>query len=130
MTTIPILGNRIDGPWFRVVSLTAPRPAGSAEQDFVSILPAALAAVGRGCPLVVGWLSRGVGSPLELITNAAASEPGPQPPLLSPAPPPSAALAASIFHYGTYSIEQTKRYLAERGVVVRLTEERVDATAA
>lgn len=33
----------------------------------------------------------------------------------------SAALAASIFHYGTYSIEETKRYLAERGVPVRLT---------
>ena len=32
----------------------------------------------------------------------------------------SAALAASIFHYGTYSIEETKRYLAERGVPVRL----------
>ena len=34
----------------------------------------------------------------------------------------SAALAASIFHYGTYTIEETKRYLAERGVPVRLTE--------
>ena len=32
----------------------------------------------------------------------------------------SAALAASIFHYGTYTIEQTKRYMAERGVPVRL----------
>jgi imidazole glycerol-phosphate synthase subunit HisF len=32
----------------------------------------------------------------------------------------SAALAASIFHYGTYSIEATKRYLAKRGVPVRL----------
>ena len=32
-----------------------------------------------------------------------------------------AALAASIFHYGTYSIEETKRYLAEQGVPVRLT---------
>jgi cyclase len=33
----------------------------------------------------------------------------------------SAALAASIFHYGTYTIYETKRYLAERGVPVRLT---------
>jgi cyclase len=33
----------------------------------------------------------------------------------------SAALAASIFHYGQYSIPETKRYLAERGVSVRLT---------
>jgi cyclase len=32
----------------------------------------------------------------------------------------SAALAASIFHFGQYSIPETKRYLAERGVPVRL----------
>jgi len=32
-----------------------------------------------------------------------------------------AALAASIFHFGAYSIEQTKQYLAQRGVAVRLT---------
>ncbi|MFN9719779.1 MAG: imidazole glycerol phosphate synthase subunit HisF [Planctomycetota bacterium] len=32
----------------------------------------------------------------------------------------SAALAASIFHYGTHTIEETKRYMAERGVPVRL----------
>ena len=32
-----------------------------------------------------------------------------------------AALAASIFHYGTYSIAETKRYLAQRNVPVRLT---------
>ena len=31
-----------------------------------------------------------------------------------------AALAASIFHFNTYTIEQTKRYLADRGVCVRL----------
>ena len=30
-----------------------------------------------------------------------------------------AALAASIFHYGDYSIEQTKQYLHDRGVAVR-----------
>jgi cyclase len=30
-----------------------------------------------------------------------------------------AALAASIFHFGTYSIAQTKQYLADRGVPVR-----------
>jgi len=33
-----------------------------------------------------------------------------------------AALAASIFHYGTFSIAQTKQYLADRGVAVRLPE--------
>lgn len=30
-----------------------------------------------------------------------------------------AALAASIFHFGTYTIEETKNYLAHRGVCVR-----------
>ena len=84
MTTIPALGDGMAGPWFRVVSLTAPRPAGSAEQDFAGILPAVLAAAGRGRPFVTGWLSRGAGSPLDLITNAAAAEPA-QP---APAPPP------------------------------------------
>jgi cyclase len=31
----------------------------------------------------------------------------------------SAALAASIFHFGQYTIEETKRLMAERGVPVR-----------
>ncbi len=31
-----------------------------------------------------------------------------------------AVLAASIFHYGTYSINEIKRYLAERGIPVRI----------
>ncbi|MDA1013220.1 MAG: imidazole glycerol phosphate synthase subunit HisF [Planctomycetota bacterium] len=31
----------------------------------------------------------------------------------------SAALAASIFHYGTFTIDETKQYIAERGVTVR-----------
>jgi len=32
-----------------------------------------------------------------------------------------AALAASIFHYGTYTVEDLKQYLAERGIPVRRT---------
>ncbi len=31
-----------------------------------------------------------------------------------------AVLAASIFHYGTYSIGETKAYLAERGIPIRI----------
>ena len=31
----------------------------------------------------------------------------------------SAVLAASIFHFGTYSIAQAKAYLAERGIRIR-----------
>ncbi|MBY0587634.1 imidazole glycerol phosphate synthase subunit HisF [bacterium] len=33
----------------------------------------------------------------------------------------SAALAASIFHYGEFTIQETKRYLASQGVPVRFT---------
>lgn len=32
----------------------------------------------------------------------------------------SAVLAASIFHFGTYSIDESKRFLKERGIPVRL----------
>ena len=32
----------------------------------------------------------------------------------------SAALAASIFHYGEYTIAETKRFMADRGVAVRI----------
>jgi len=31
-----------------------------------------------------------------------------------------AVLAASIFHYGTYRIRDVKRYMAERGIPVRM----------
>lgn len=34
----------------------------------------------------------------------------------------SAVLAASIFHFGEYSIQETKRYLARNGISVRLKE--------
>ncbi|MCY2966453.1 MAG: imidazole glycerol phosphate synthase subunit HisF [Planctomycetota bacterium] len=52
--------------------------------------------------------SGGAGSPEHLFTALTAGG-------------ASAALAASIFHYGQYSIPETKRYLADRGVPVRLT---------
>ena len=31
-----------------------------------------------------------------------------------------AVLAASIFHYGEYTVQQAKQYMAERGIAVRL----------
>jgi imidazole glycerol-phosphate synthase subunit HisF len=31
----------------------------------------------------------------------------------------SAALAASIFHFGTYTVEQAKSYLREKGILIR-----------
>ena len=33
-----------------------------------------------------------------------------------------AALAASVFHYGTYTVGEVKRYLHDNGVPVRLLE--------
>jgi len=32
----------------------------------------------------------------------------------------SAALAASIFHYGTYSIQETKEYIRKKGITIRI----------
>ncbi|MFD0890192.1 hypothetical protein ACFQ08_37085, partial [Streptosporangium algeriense] len=58
------------GPWYRIQAITAPSRSSSAEWDFVTVLPAVLSAAQRNRPFVVGWLSRGSGAPLELITNA------------------------------------------------------------
>jgi hypothetical protein len=51
--------------------------AGSAEHDFLDILPAASAAARARRPFVAGWLCRAAGAPLEYITNASLPEPGP-----------------------------------------------------
>src|SRR5258708_5171577 len=67
------------GPWYRVEALTASRIGGTGERDYASVLPAALNAAMHGRPFVAGWLSRGGGAPLELITNA-----GPLPTAASP----------------------------------------------
>ena len=70
MGTIPGLCGGAAGPWYRVLAITAPGRASSAEEDFIAILPAAASAASRGRPFVIGWLSRGGGAPLELVTNA------------------------------------------------------------
>src|ERR1019366_4680716 len=64
------LGGDGAGPWYRVLAINSPWRASSAEQDFIAILPAILSAAHRDSPFVIGWLSRGGGAPLELITNA------------------------------------------------------------
>jgi uncharacterized protein len=76
VTPVPVLGDELAGPWFRVQSIVARRGADSAEHDFLDILPAASAAACAGRPFVAGWLCRAAGAPLEFITNAAL--PGPQ----------------------------------------------------
>ncbi|WP_084964126.1 ATP-binding protein [Thermoactinospora rubra] len=69
---------RLSGPWYRIQSISAPKRAASAEADFVAILPAALSAAQRERPFVIGWVSRGSGAPLELVTNAGPPAPLPR----------------------------------------------------
>jgi DNA helicase HerA-like ATPase len=68
VTTGP--GDHLTGPWHRILAVTAATGASSPESDFVAVLPAVLSAAEHGRPFVAGWLSRGSGAPLELITNA------------------------------------------------------------
>jgi uncharacterized protein len=60
----------LQGPWHRIRAIPATSGTASAESDYVTVLPAALSAARGGRSFVVGWLSRGGGAPLELITNA------------------------------------------------------------
>lgn len=65
------------GPWYRVLALPDVVFGGTPERDYAAVLPAVLNAAQAGRPFVVGWLSRGGGAQLELITNAG---PLPRPP--------------------------------------------------
>jgi uncharacterized protein len=56
--------------WYRVRAVTPGAAAASADADYASVLPAALNAARHRRPFIAGWLSRGGGLPLELITNA------------------------------------------------------------
>ncbi len=56
--------------------MTAPGPAAPADGDFTAVLPAALDAATAGRSIVIGWLSRGGGAPLELITTVGPPDPG------------------------------------------------------
>ncbi|GAA1015685.1 hypothetical protein Aple_009710 [Acrocarpospora pleiomorpha] len=82
----------LSGPWYRIQAITAPSRTSSAEWDFVNVLPAVLSAAQRDRPFVIGWLSRGSGAPLELITNAG--------PLTPPRPPRRAATTIEVVPTG------------------------------
>jgi len=56
--------------WYRIHAVSADSLGGTAAADYAAVLPAALNAARRRRPFIVGWLSRGGGAPLELITNA------------------------------------------------------------
>jgi hypothetical protein len=68
--------------------MAVPDPVASAASDYAAIQPAAVAAATEGRPLIIGWLSRGGGAPLELITTAAPVPTGAHP---VPGPPAAAA---------------------------------------
>src|SRR5258708_33245327 len=59
------------GPlWYRVLAVTPRGTGGPAASDYASVLPAALHAARAPRVFIAGWLSRGGGAPLELITTA------------------------------------------------------------
>ncbi|HEY1617091.1 MAG TPA: ATP-binding protein, partial [Streptosporangiaceae bacterium] len=90
------IGGGAAGPWYRVEAITAGLAGGSADRDYASVLPAALHAISRRRPFIAGWLSRGGGAPLELITNA-----GPLPPAgLSAVPAAAGSLEELLFPWG------------------------------
>jgi hypothetical protein len=64
------IGGGATGPWYRVAAISASCLGGTADRDYASVLPAALNAAAQRRPFIAGWLSRGGGAPLELITNA------------------------------------------------------------
>ncbi|HTW05831.1 MAG TPA: ATP-binding protein [Streptosporangiaceae bacterium] len=95
------IGGGAGGPWYRVEAIMAGGPGGrggSAEQDYASVLPAVLNAAMYRRPFVAGWLSRGGGAPLELITNA-----GPLPEPAVPDPPRVSQIPGSSTQDRPYS---------------------------
>src|SRR5271165_1320088 len=64
------IGGGAAGLWYRVQAVSAGCLGGSADADYASVLPAVLNAARHRRPFIAGWLSRGGGAPLELITNA------------------------------------------------------------
>jgi hypothetical protein len=58
-------------PWLRVTAVTEDRSRRpGAPADYLTVLPAVMAAAAGGRSFVTGWVCRGGGAPLELVTNA------------------------------------------------------------
>ena len=64
------IGSGAAGLWYRVQAISAHNLGGTADSDYASVLPAIMNAARHRRPFIAGWLSRGGGAPLELITNA------------------------------------------------------------
>jgi hypothetical protein len=100
------------GPWYRVQAITATGAGGTAEQDYALVLPAALNAALRRRPFVAGWLSRGGGAPLELISNA-----GPLPDARR-GPDDGAGPQELLFPWGARGVRLADGLLADLGRLV------------
>src|SRR5258708_5379828 len=66
----PGIGASPSALWYGVVAIPDVCYGGTAEGDYASVLPGLLDAAQSRRPFVTGWLSRGGGAPLELLTNA------------------------------------------------------------
>ncbi|MFI7705797.1 ATP-binding protein [Nonomuraea sp. NPDC049480] len=103
----------LSGPWYRIQSIAAPSRSSSAEWDFVTVLPAVLSAAQRDRPFVIGWLSRGSGAPLELITNAGPLSPPRQPRRATDAPDLPSGPQPLLFPGGARGVQLSDEYLAD-----------------
>lgn len=103
----------LSGPWYRIQSIAAPSRSSSAEWDFVTVLPAVLSAAQRDRPFVIGWLSRGSGAPLELITNAGPLSPPRQPRRSTDLPDHPSGPQPLLFPGGARGVRLDEEYLAD-----------------
>ncbi|MCK2214949.1 ATP-binding protein [Actinomadura sp. ATCC 31491] len=103
----------LSGPWYRIQSIAAPSRSSSAEWDFVTVLPAVLSAAQRDRPFVIGWLSRGSGAPLELITNAGPLSPPRQPRRATDVPDRPKGPQPLLFPGGARGVPLSEEYLAD-----------------
>jgi len=85
MNSDPGIGASPGAPWYRVVAIPDVCYGGTAQRDYASVLPALLDAAQSRRPFVAGWLSRGGGAPLELLTNAGPLPSAAQPPVIGAA---------------------------------------------
>ncbi|MEV0597057.1 ATP-binding protein [Nonomuraea cavernae] len=111
----------LSGPWYRIQSIAAPSRSSSAEWDFVTVLPAVLSAAQRDRPFVIGWLSRGSGAPLELITNAGPLSPPRQPRRSPDTPGAPSGPQPLLFPGGARGVQLDEEYLADLADLVWTT---------
>ncbi|MFB4283387.1 MULTISPECIES: ATP-binding protein [unclassified Nonomuraea] len=77
------------------------------------MLPAVLSAAQRDRPFVIGWLSRGSGAPLELITNAGPLSPPRQPRRSTDMPDHPSGPQPLLFPGGARGVQLDEEYLAD-----------------